>query len=309
MKIAITGASGLIGTALTDALVADGHTVLPVSRTRRDDDTVVWNPRTGEIEAEKLEGVDAVVHLAAESLFSLRWTQEKKERILASRVDGTTLLAKTLAELERKPSVLVSASAVGYYGDRGDEVLTETSAPAEAGFLSLVCREWEKAAQPAADAGIRVVHPRTAVVLSPNGGALELMLPAFKAGLGGRVGPAESWFPWIALDDVVGAIRHALTTSAIEGPMNTAAPHPVTMETFTNTLGEVLSRPTLFNVPAGLVRLVGGEMVDETILQSARVQPLVLQENGYDFRFPELEEALRHLLGKTDFPDTPSPAE
>ncbi len=309
MKVAITGASGLLGTALTTALTADGHTVVPVSRTRRDADTVVWNPRKGEIEADKLEGVDAVVHLAGENVFGLRWTQEKKERILASRVAGTELVAKTLAGLEKKPSVLVSASAIGYYGDRGDEILTEASAPAEAGFLSLVCREWERAAQPASDAGIRVVHPRIGVVLSPKGGALELMLPAFKTGLGGRVGPAAQWFSWIALDDVVGALRHALDTDALEGPMNTVAPHPVTMETFTDTLGKVLSRPTIFNVPTGLVRFVGGEMADETILQSARVRPVVLEENGYDFRFPELEEALRHLLGKNDSPATPSPAE
>ncbi len=309
MRIAITGATGLIGTALTHFLTTGGHTVVPISRSRdkkSPPETVLWNPRTGEIEKEKLEGLDAVIHLAGENLFAIRWTQDKKERILGSRVNGTELLARTLADLERKPGVLLSASGVGIYGDRGDALLDEQAAPAEAGFLSLVCRQWEQATRAAEDADIRVAHMRTAVVLTPKGGALELMLPAFKMGLGGRVGDKGQWFPWIALDDVLGGYLHALTTPDISGPVNLAAPHPVTMDTFAGTLADVLNRPAVFNVPTPLLRLVSGEAADEMLLQSTRVVPRVLEDTGYAFRFPHMEEALRHMLGKTeDFPDQP----
>lgn len=299
MRIAITGASGLIGTALTRHFTSAGHTVLPISRAKeRNDpsDTILWNPRTGEIEAEKLEGVDAVIHLAGENVFSVRWTEEKKQRILGSRENGTDLLARTLAQLERKPAVLASASGIGIYGNRGDERLTEDASLSEGGFLSLVCRRWEAATAPAEDAGIRVAHLRTGVVLTPEGGALELMLPAFKLGLGGRVGDADQWFSWIALDDAVGGYAHVLGTESISGPVNLTAPEPVTMDVFADTLGSVLSRPSFFAVPAPLVRLVSGEAAEETVLQSARVLPEKLQASGYAFQYPTLPEALRHLL-------------
>lgn len=303
MRIAITGASGLIGTALTEHLIAENHTVLPISRSRSNDDspeTILWNPRAGEIEAEKLEGVEAVVHLAGENVFAVRWTSEKKQRILGSREHGTTLLARTLARLERKPAVLVSASGIGIYGSRGAEPLTEAAPPSEGGFLSLVCRQWEAATASAADAGIRVVQMRTGVVLTPEGGALELMLPAFRFGLGGRVGDADQWFSWIALDDAVRGYAHALTTETLSGPVNLVAPEPVTMSVFADTLGRVLSRPAMLNVPASLVRLVSGEAAEETVLQSARALPDKLQRSGFTFRHATLEPALRHLLGKTD---------
>ena len=307
MRIAITGASGLIGTALTHFLTTGGHTVVPISRQRGKDDadTVLWNPRTGEIEADKLEGLDAVVHLAGENVFALRWTDDKKERILASRTRGTELLARTLARLERKPRVLASASGTGIYGDRGEGVVTEATPPSESGFLSLVCRQWEAATAPAEDAGIRVAHLRTAPVLTPRGGPLELMLPVFKMGLGGGVGSGEQWFPWIALDDALGGYLHTLVTESISGPVNLAAPQPVTMATFVDTLGEVLRRPTFFSVPASLLQLVAGEAADEIILQSTRAVPTVLEKTGYQFRFPELGGALRHLLGKETLPPAP----
>lgn len=308
MRIAITGASGLLGTALSACLREQGHTVLPVTRSRRADDppeTLLWNPRAGEIEADRLEGVDAVVHLAGENVFAVRWTDEKKQRILGSRENGTALLAKTLAGLTRKPAVLVSASAIGIYGNRGGDVLTEASPPSEGGFLSLVCRKWEDATQPAEDAGIRVVHLRTGVVLTPEGGALELMLPAFRLGLGGRVGDADQWFSWIALADAVGGYVHAIHTASLSGAVNLTAPEPVTMKTFAETMGQVLSRPTFLSVPASLVRLVSGEAAEETVLQSARALPEKLIQSGYAFRYPALPEALRHLLGKDDTPAPP----
>jgi uncharacterized protein (TIGR01777 family) len=298
MKIAITGCNGLIGRALAAFLSTGGHDVVRVVRKqgRAADDEIRWDPAAGRLDASALEGIDAVVHLAGESIAS-RWTAAKKAAIRNSRVDGTRLLAGKLAELSRPPKTLVCASAIGYYGDRGSTVLEEDAAPG-GGFLAEVCREWEAAADPARQAGIRVAHPRFGVVLSPAGGALATLLTPFRLGLGGVVGSGDQYMSWIALDDVVGALHHTLMTAELAGAVNVAAPHPVTNREFTRTLGEVLSRPTILPLPAFAARLALGEMADELLLSSTRVAPARLAATGYEFRFPELENALRHLLGR-----------
>jgi hypothetical protein len=242
--------------------------------------------------------VDAVIHLAGENVFG-RWTPAKKQRIYSSRADGTRLLAEALADLEDPPEVLVSSSAVGYYGDHGTDRITEESAPRNAGFLSEVCEAWEAATEPAASAGIRTVQMRTGVVLTPAGGALQLMLPAFWLGLGGRVGARNQYFPWITLDDVIGGFYHALWTENLDGPVNLTASNPATMEAYAQTLADILHRPAFLNVPSSLVRTVGGEMAEEMLLASARVMPQKLQDTGYDFGYGRLENGLRHVLGRT----------
>jgi uncharacterized protein len=306
MKILLTGSRGLVGSALKPFLTTGGHSVEPLRRrkTAEAGQGVFWNPAEGGIERDKLEGFDGVVHLAGESIVG-RWDEEKKRKIRDSRVNGTRLLSETLAKLERRPRVLVSASAIGYYGDRGDEVLTEES-PAGDGFLAAVCREWEAATELAAEAGIRVVNLRFGVILSPQGGALEKILRPFQFGLGGEVGGGRQYWSWIAIDDAVGAIHHALITDALRGPANAVTPHPITNREFTKTLGAVLSRPVLLPAPEFVARLVFGEMADELLLASARVEPARLLQTGYSFRFQTLEEALRHLLGKPRVPATPT---
>jgi uncharacterized protein (TIGR01777 family) len=296
MKVAVTGATGLVGSALVPLLGTKGHEVRPVSR-RFGSGGLVWDPETGALEGETAEGLDAFVHLAGESIASGRWTEARKQRIRDSRVDGTRKLCETLAKLERKPEVLVCASAIGFYGDRGDELLDESSSSG-AGFLAEVCREWERATEPAREAGIRVVNLRFGVILSPAGGALAKMLPPFRAGAGGRLGAGEQWMSWIAIDDAVGAIRHALTHPDLAGPVNAVAPNPATNADYTRTLGRVLKRPTIFPVPAFAARLAFGEMADEMLLASTRVRPAALEQTGYRFRFPDLEPALRHVLGR-----------
>ncbi len=241
--------------------------------------------------------MDAVVHLAGENISAGRWTDARKARIRDSRVQGTRLLCESLVGLSQPPKVLVCASAVGYYGDRKDEVLTEESTPG-AGFLAEVCREWEEAAESAAQASIRVVYLRTGIVLSPSGGALAKMLLPFKLGLGGRIGGGGQYMSWIALNDAIGAIHHAIVTEALRGPANLVAPSPVTNLEFTKTLGRVLSRPTIFPLPGFVARLVLGEMADGLLLASTRAEPARLLGTGYVFRHPELEGALRYLLGK-----------
>jgi uncharacterized protein (TIGR01777 family) len=295
LTVAITGASGLIGTALSAFLTTGGHTVIPVTR-RRSEDGIYWKPSDGEIDAARFEGVDAVVHLAGESIAGGRWSDEKKRRIMDSRVEGTTLLAKALANLDDPPRVLVSASAIGYYGDR-DEPVDETSEPGE-GFLADVCKAWEEAADPARDAGIRVVHPRIGIVLSPQGGALAEMLTPFKLGAGGVVGSGDQGMPWIALDDVVAAIHFALMEDAVEGPVNLTAPNPVDNREFTKVLGKVLGRPTIVPVPKFGIKMLFGEMGEKLLLEGAIVMPKVLADHGFEWDFPNLEGALRHLLGK-----------
>lgn len=297
MKILVTGASGLVGTALSPALKNAGHEVYKLVRSAPNAAAgeISWNPERGEIDAASLEGMEAVIHLAGESVSEGRWTDEKKRRIRESRAKGTRLLSETLAQLKRKPRTLLSASATGFYGNRGMEVLTEQSASGD-DFLSEVCREWELATQPAAQSGIRVANLRFSVILTVKGGALKKMLTPFKLGVGGKVGSGEQYMSWIALDDAVGVILFALATESLRGPVNVVAPHAVTNLEFTKTLGRVLSRPTIFSVPSFAARLAFGEVADALLLSSARVEPSRLKEAGYQFKYPELESAMHHII-------------
>lgn len=299
MRILVTGSSGLIGRALVSFLAAGGHQVACLVRgNRTGPESLVWDPDSGRIDRAALEGFDAVVHLAGENIAGARWTSQQKARIRDSRIKGTRLLADALAGLSTPPRVLVSASAIGYYGDRGEELLTEESPPGE-GYLSEVCREWEAATQPASRKGIRVVILRIGIVLTPAGGALARMLVPFRAGVGGIVGNGRQYMSWITLDDTIGAIHHAITSDSLRGPVNAAAPRPVTNREFTKTLGRVLGRPTLFPAPAFAFRLAFGEMADALLLASTRISSDRLESSGYKFRHRELEGALRHLLGRT----------
>ena len=299
LTIAVSGASGLVGSQLVPFLTTGGHTVKRLVRSRPvGDDEILWNPQTGEVEAEKLEGIDAVIHLAAENVFGL-WTTAKKQRIYDSRAQGTRLLAETLAGLDDPPDTFVSASAVGYYGNHGTDRVTEESAPRNAGFLSEVCEAWEAATDPAASAGIRTVQARIGIVLSPAGGALQLQWPLFWLGLGGPVGDADQYLPWISIDDLIGGLYHVLWTDEMAGPVNLTAPDPASMEGYARTLAAVLNRPAPFRVPASVVRAVLGEMADEMLLKSARVVPERLRQSGYDFGDGTLDGALRHVLGRT----------
>jgi len=299
MKILVSGSTGFIGSALVPFLTSDGHSVVQLLRkpVATVNPTLTWDPAAGRVDAAAFEGFDAVVHLAGESIASGRWTAAKKERIRSSRVDATRLLCNALARLGRPPKALICASAIGYYGDRGDEVLREESAPGR-DFLAGVCRDWEAASEPAARKGIRVVNLRFGVVLGRGGGALAHMLPPFRLGLGGRIGSGRQYISWIALDDAVGAVQHALATGALRGPANAVAPRAVTNQEFTRTLGRTLGRPTLFPMPAFAARLAFGEMADALLLGSARVEPARLLASGYRFRHGDLEGALRHLLDR-----------
>lgn len=297
MDVVVSGTTGLVGSALSKELEDKGHKVIVLSRSKpSSDDTIRWDPSRGQIDASRLEGIDAVVHLAGENIVG-RWTPEKKRRIRDSRVQGTRLLAETVAGLSEKPRAMVCASAIGYYGDRGNELLREESEPGGA-FLSEVVKEWEAAAAPAREAGVRVANLRFGVVLSAEGGALGTTLPIFKLGLGGKVGSGRQWWSWVALDDVAGAIIHALENESVEGPVNVVAPNPMTNAEYTKVLGDVLNRPTLFPLPAPAARAMLGEVADELLLASARVEPAKLKETGYGFHYPELEDALRHLLAR-----------
>ena len=297
MRISVTGSSGLIGSALVPFLTAQGHEVGRVVRSTTAAGAWRWDPGAGHVDAGAVNGKDAVVHLAGETIAAGRWSAARKARIRDSRVRGTRVVAEAVARADPRPKALVCASAMGFYGDRGDERLTEASAPGR-GFLSEVSREWEEACAPARDQGVRVVNLRFGIVLSPAGGALAKMLLPFRLGAGGVVGSGKQWWSWVALDDAVGAIQHALVTAGLSGPLNVAAPNPVTNAEFTRTLGRVLARPTLFPVPVFAARLAFGEMADALLLASARVVPERLQQTGYVFRHPELEGALRHLLGR-----------
>lgn len=298
MNILVTGSTGLVGSAVVSFLTTGGHRVVRLVRgAATGPDEVEWNPQAGTIDAAKLEGLDAVVHLAGENIATGRWTDAKKARIRDSRVVGTRVLSEALAKLTNKPRVLVGASAIGFYGERGETVMTETSPPGLS-FLCNVCRDWEAATGPARDAGIRVVNLRIGVVLTPRGGALEKMLLPFKLCAGGVVGTGRQFWSWIALDDVVGAIHHAITHEELSGPVNAVSPEPATNRDFTKTLGRVLGRPTIAPLPAFVVKLLMGEMGEELLLASTRVVPNRLQESGYQFRCPTLDGALRHLLGR-----------
>ena len=296
MHVLMTGSSGLIGAALARSLNASGHQIRRLLRTETADrDATSWDPVTGTFAKGAFDGVDAVVHLAGENIASRRWTPAQKAAIRDSRVDGTRRLCDAVAGLESPPGVLVAASALGYYGDRADELLDETASPGT-GFLSAVCQEWEGAVEPALEQGVRVVHLRTGIVLSRLGGALAQMLLPFKLGVGGVLGSGEQYMSWIALDDILGVARLALTDDSISGPVNGVAPHPVTNREFTKTLGKVLGRPTVFPVPAFAARLAFGEMADALLLSSTRVDPAVLRSKGFEFEYPDLEAALRHVL-------------
>jgi len=298
MRVAIAGASGLIGGALVSALAAGGNEVVRlVRRAPKTKDEVRWDPEAGAIDAAALEGLDAVVNLSGENIAERRWSEARKALLRSSRLGPTRLLASTLAGLARKPKVLVSASAMGAYGDRGDAWVSEKDAPGD-DFLGRLSVEWEQAAAPAAAAGIRVVHPRIGIVLSPRGGALGKMLLPFKAGLGGVLGKGTQYMSWIAIDDVVAAFLHLVERDDLAGPVNVVAPEPVTNAVFTKTLGRVIGRPTVAPAPAFALRLAFGEMADAALLSSTRVKPERLLASGYLFRFPELEGALRHVLGR-----------
>jgi uncharacterized protein (TIGR01777 family) len=294
--IAVTGASGFIGSAVVATLAAEGHRVLRlVRRPAESGDEVAWNPDGGQIDAARLEGVDVVVHLAGESIAGGRWNAERKQRIRQSRVAGTGLLAGALARLASKPRVLVSGSAMGVYGDRGDEVLTETAAPGT-GFLAEVGQAWESAADPARRAGIRVVHPRFGMVLHPSGGALERMLPPFRMGLGGHLGNGQQWMSWITRADAVAVIRAAILDETMSGPVNATSPNPVRNSEFTRLLGAALHRPAIAAVPAFALELLFGELAREALLASQRMIPARLTELGFQFNHPDLESALVAVL-------------
>ena len=300
LKIAISGATGMLGRALTPFLLTGGHEVRRLTRHAERPGDVDWSYEAGRIEVVKLDGLDGVVHLAGENI-GQRWTEKRKKRIWESRAIGTRFLCEALARLHRPPRVLVSASAIGIYGDRGDESLTEESAlsPRSQDFLAGVCREWEIATEPAREAGIRVVNLRFGIVLSPVGGALGRLFPPFRLGLGGPFGSGRQWMSWIGIDDAAGAIHHALLTDSLNGPVNATAPHPRTNREFVASLGRVLRRPTAIQLPEKAIHLALGEMGDSALLSSARVFPTRLLESGYVFRHPHLPGALRFLLGAT----------
>ena len=296
MKILLSGSHGLVGTALIKALETENHEIsrlvrhAPGSRSE-----IEWSPERYSIALARIEGFDTVVHLAGESIAEGRWTDEKKKRIRESRVKGTKLLGDALANLSNPPPAFVSASAIGYYGHRGDELLNEGSAPGN-DFLSEVCVEWEQGTALATEKGIRVVNTRFGIILDANGGALAKMLPPFRMGIGGRIGSGKQWMSWITLDDVVGGIKFALTNETLRGPVNFVAPNPVRNSEFTKALGQAISRPTIFPIPAFGVRLVFGEMADALLLSSQRVKPEKLEATGYQFQYSDLQPALHHVL-------------
>lgn len=296
MKVLVTGSSGLLGSATLAQLTAAGHFV--VRLVRRDPDLqrgdVFWDPVAGRIERNKLEGLDAVVHLAGESIFGL-WTGKKRSRIHRSRVAASEFLAETLVGLTHRPRVIVAASASGYYGDRGAEWLSEREPPG-AGFLAQTCQEWEQAWTLATTAGLRVVNLRFGIVLSPKGGALSAMLPIFKIGLGGRQGSGRQYMSWITIQDALRIIQFSLDQETLSGPVNAAAPEPVTNSEFTVALGRALRRTALFHVPGVLLRLLPGHMAQEILLASVRMKPDRLRESGFRFDHPQIDEALRHVL-------------
>ena len=296
MRVLLSGSHGLVGKALISRLNADKHEIFRLVRHAPSSESEIeWSPDRYSIAIARLEGFDAVIHLAGESIAEGRWSEEKKKRIRESRVKGTKLLSDALANLSRPPKTLIAASAIGFYGDRGDEILNETSPPGE-GFLPDVCAAWEQATQLAMEKGIRVVNTRFGIILSKEGGALAKMLPPFRMGVGGRIGSGKQWMSWIALNDVIEGLNYALTNESLRGPVNFVAPKPVTNAEFTKTLGRVLSRPTFFPVPAFAARLALGEMADALLLSSQRVEPTRLKDANYQFRFSGLREALSHLM-------------
>ena len=298
MQFLISGASGLVGRALVPFLESQGHSVVKlVRRQPAGAGEIFWDPLRGELDPVKLRGVDAVIHLAGENVAGGRWTAARRASILESRVKGTRTLVAALEKMRHRPFVFVSSSAIGIYGDRGEERLAEDAKPGS-GFLADVCVAWEKEVAAAEELGLRAAALRTGVVLTPAGGALAKMLPAFRAGVGGRMGAGRQWWSWISIDDLVGALYHAVLDQRCAGPVNAVAPVPVTNAVFAETLARVLKRPAIVPVPAWVLRAALGEMADEALLSSARVVPARLNEAGYRFRHEKLEDALRHVLGR-----------
>src|ERR1043166_1709719 len=297
MKVLITGATGLIGSALQKSFADKGYEMLLASRNEpTDDQHIQWSVENGLGEPEKLEGIDAVVHLAGESVNGLRWTDEKKKAIRDSRVIGTRNVVDAISHLKNKPKVLVAASAIGFYGERGDEEVTESSAAGD-DFLAEVSKAWESESRRAEDAGIRTVLLRTGIVLSKDGGALGTMLTPFKLGVGGVIGSGKQWMSWISIDDHVAVINYAIENENIRGAVNSVSPNPVTNQEFTKTMGEVLYRPTFLPLPEFAVSMVFGEMGDALLLTSTKVIPKRLQESGFEFKYPDLKPALEHAVG------------
>ena len=300
MNILVSGSTGLVGTALISSLTSAGHEVIRLVRVKSrtpSKEIIGWDPAANYIDAAGLEGLDAIVHLAGEPIAAGRWNSAKKARIRDSRVQGSRLLCEALSHVSRPPQTLICASAIGYYGDRGDEVLTESSSSGN-GFLAEVCRDWEAACDAARHKGMRVINTRFGVILSPAGGALAKMLTPFKMGAGGIVGSGRQYMSCISIDDCVAAVVHLLNTNAAVGPVNVVGPTPVTNREFTKTLGKILGRPTVLPLPAAAARLMLGEMADELLLCSARVEPKKLLESGYSFRHRDIETVLRHVLGR-----------
>ena len=296
MRVLISGASGLVGQALVRRLAEKGDEVCRlVRRNPQREGEIAWYPEAKSIDPSHLEGFDVVYHLAGENIVKGRWTEEKKARIRDSRIVGTAFLCKTLSGLDQPPTTLISASAIGYYGDRGDEILREDSSAGE-GFLSDVCVGWEQATVAASGAGIRVVHVRIGIVLSKSGGALGKMLTPFKFGVGGKLGSGHQYMSWITLDDLVNVLHHCAVTEIGSGPINGVAPNAVTNKEFTKALGRALSRPTLFAVPSIAARLAFGEMADALLLSSTRVEPRRLFESGYVFQYTDIDQALKAVL-------------
>jgi uncharacterized protein (TIGR01777 family) len=297
MKIVVSGASGLIGTQLVAKFSQSGHEVIRLVRRSPKAGEIQWNPKSGTLDAAALEGADAVIHLSGAGIGDKRWTTGYRKEILDSRTDTTALLAKTIASLSRKPSVFLSGSAIGIYGARNDEQLTEVSTHGT-GFLAEVCEQWEAAAKPAVDAGVRTVYLRTGIVLSPKGGALKKLLPLFKLGVGGKFGNGKQWQSWISIDDEIGAIEYLLTAN-VSGAVNLTAPNPVTNAEFTKVLASVLKRPAIVPVPTFAPKiLLGGELADALLFTGQRVIPAALNASGYAFKHTTLESALRSLLSK-----------
>jgi len=297
MKIVISGASGLIGTQLVAKLSSSGHEVVRLVRRSPKSGEIQWNPKSGTLDAVALEGADAVIHLSGAGIGDKRWSDGYRKEILDSRTATTALLATTMASLSRKPSVFLSGSAIGIYGARNDEQLTEVSTHGT-GFLAEVCEQWEAAAKPAVDAGIRTVYLRTGIVLSPKGGALKKLLPLFKLGVGGKFGNGKQWQSWISIDDEIGAIEHLLTAN-VSGAVNLTAPNPVTNAEFTKVLASVLKRPAIVPVPTFAPKiLLGGELADALLFTGQRVIPAALNASGYMFKHTTLESAFRSLLSK-----------
>lgn len=299
MKILITGSSGFIGSELLAYLRGRGHEVRRLVRKEAQlkDDCILWDPQHHELNPADFEGFDVVINLAGENIMGGRWTPEKKRKIKESRVMGTRILCELISRLQYPPRLLISASAIGFYGNRGDEIVSEDSPPGD-GFLAEVCQKWENATEPAEKKGIQVVKLRIGIVLSSKGGALGKMLTPFKLGLGGTIGSGRQWTSWISMDDLMGIFLHIIGHSEIQGPVNAVTPNPVTNRVMTKVLGRALYRPTIFPIPSFVVRLIFGEMADEMFLSSTRAAPNILVQTGYSFLYPDLKGAINHIIEK-----------